>query len=129
MRKHRGAEEGERRGGGRGQGWGGGDDADMRREGREEGRISERYSSCLHSLPPFLPSSFIHSFNLVSARCRVTDDMDGRTGGRQPSKTLGQCKGGVAPITCEGHRIARPCIEVGTGDGAAGAGGVKRGAK
>ena len=62
----------------RGQGWGGGDDADMRRDGG--GRISERYSSCLHSLPRSLPppSSFIHSFNLVSARCRVTDDMDGR---------------------------------------------------
>ena len=53
------------------------------------GRISERYSSCLHSLPPSLPSSFIHSFNLVSTRCRVTDDMDGRAGDSQVDDNFG----------------------------------------
>ena len=53
---------GRRRTKGGGRGWGEGDDADMRRDGRRDGggRISERYSSCLHSLPPSLHHSFIH---------------------------------------------------------------------
>lgn len=80
-----------------GRGGGEGDDADMRR-GTDLGEIF-----FLPSLPPSLPSSFIHSFNLVSTRCRVTDDMDGRAGGRQPGQRQpwgNEKVAGVAPITC-----------------------------
>ena len=67
-----------------GRGWGEeGDDADMRR-GTDLGEIF-----FLPSLPPSLPSSFIHSFNLVSTRCRVTDDMDGRAGDSQVDDNFG----------------------------------------
>ena len=58
-----------------------------RRRGHAEGDGSRR--DILLAFTPSLPSSFIHSFNLVSTRCRVTDDMDGRAGDSQVDDNFG----------------------------------------